>query len=300
MTTQIVAATDLSERARHAVGRALQLGALTEATVRIVHALGLDEMSRWPAGGQAGWGATLTDEAQALLTAHVEAAGIPGDVQPELRIESARADLAILHAARDAGLLVLGAHGSGFIERVLIGSTTSRVLRKSRIPVLVVKQPPKTAYHRVMVAVDFSPASLGAIATARRIAPAAHLVLAHVVEMPFLGKMQLAGVSAPGVEDYRAETHAAAHVALDALVTQAGLAADRHERMLVEGDPSRALLALEAATACDLIVLGKHGTHVVEELLLGSVTEHLLGESQCDLLVMTDPRRPDPLPPVDS
>jgi len=297
--TQIVAATDLSERAMAAVGRAVQLGALTGGRVTVVHALGLDDLSRWPAAGHEGWGTTLTIKARAQLTAHVEATSA-GIAEPEMRIESARPDIAILDAARDADLLVLGAHGSGFLERVLIGSTTSRVLRKSRIPVLVVKQPLQAAYQRVMVAVDFSPASLGAIATARRIAPEAHLILAHVVEMPFLGRMQLAGVSAAGVDSYRAETHAAAHAALDALVAQAGIAADRHERMLVEGDPSRALLALETTTACDLIVLGKHGTHVVEELLLGSVTEHLLGESRCDVLVMTDPRRPDPLPSVDS
>jgi len=36
---------------------------------------------------------------------------------------------------------------------------------------------------------------------------------------------------------------------------------------------------------CDLIVLGKHGESMVEELLLGSVTKQVLAESQGDVLV---------------
>lgn len=43
---------------------------------------------------------------------------------------------------------------------------------------------------------------------------------------------------------------------------------------------------------CDLIALGKHGAHVAEDLLLGSVTKHVLMEAQADTLVVPDPRRP--------
>jgi CPA2 family monovalent cation:H+ antiporter-2 len=35
--------------------------------------------------------------------------------------------------------------------------------------------------------------------------------------------------------------------------------------------------------------MGKHGTHVTEELLLGSVTQRVLAESQGDVLVVVDP-----------
>ncbi|MEO7854889.1 MAG: universal stress protein [Rubrivivax sp.] len=39
--------------------------------------------------------------------------------------------------------------------------------------------------------------------------------------------------------------------------------------------------------ACDLIVVGKHGRNVMEDLLLGSVTSHVLAESVGDVLVST-------------
>jgi len=50
-------------------------------------------------------------------------------------------------------------------------------------------------------------------------------------------------------------------------------------------------------SGADLIVVGKHSSHIGEELLLGRVTKHVLAESQCDVLVMCDPREaPDQSP----
>jgi nucleotide-binding universal stress UspA family protein len=40
----------------------------------------------------------------------------------------------------------------------------------------------------------------------------------------------------------------------------------------------------------NLFVVGKHGSHIAEELLLGRVPRHVRAESQCDVLVIFDPR----------
>lgn len=47
---------------------------------------------------------------------------------------------------------------------------------------------------------------------------------------------------------------------------------------------------MEQEEDCDLIVVGKHGEHLTERLLIGSVTQHVLAESQGDVLVITDER----------
>ena len=49
---------------------------------------------------------------------------------------------------------------------------------------------------------------------------------------------------------------------------------------------------LLAQVDADLLVVGKHGSHIAEELLLGSVTKHVLAEAQGDVLVICDPRDP--------
>ncbi|MHB1402423.1 MAG: universal stress protein [Thiobacillus sp.] len=41
----------------------------------------------------------------------------------------------------------------------------------------------------------------------------------------------------------------------------------------------------EQTTDADLIVMGKHGQSVMEELLLGSVTKHVLAYSSSDVLI---------------
>ncbi|MCW5586962.1 MAG: universal stress protein [Chromatiales bacterium] len=55
----------------------------------------------------------------------------------------------------------------------------------------------------------------------------------------------------------------------------------------MHADPSLAISEQEVERACDLIVVGKHGRSVMEDLLVGSVTSHVLAESVGDVLVST-------------
>ena len=43
----------------------------------------------------------------------------------------------------------------------------------------------------------------------------------------------------------------------------------------------------EQSHDCDLVVLGKHGQSATVDLLLGSVTKHVLAEGNADVLVST-------------
>ena len=67
----------------------------------------------------------------------------------------------------------------------------------------------------------------------------------------------------------------------------AGLAPTDWTPCLVHADPSLAISEQEVERACDLIVVGKHGRSVMEDLLVGSVTSHVLAESVGDVLVST-------------
>ena len=56
-------------------------------------------------------------------------------------------------------------------------------------------------------------------------------------------------------------------------------------QVVVHGDPAWRIVEQEQELDCDLIVIGKQGDSALEELLIGSVTKHVLNESQCDVLV---------------
>jgi nucleotide-binding universal stress UspA family protein len=171
------------------------------------------------------------------------------------------------------------------MRRLILGTTTDRVLRRARRPVLVVRQLPQVDYRRVMVAADFSAWSTHSIDLARRVAPDARLVLAHVVQVPYEEKLRYAGVEPATLDAYRVQAHAAAVQGLHALAEAAGLTPSQWEACVVEGDASLRLVEQEQLLDCDLIVLGKQGQSVAEDLLLGSVTAHVLAEGSADVLV---------------
>jgi nucleotide-binding universal stress UspA family protein len=53
------------------------------------------------------------------------------------------------------------------------------------------------------------------------------------------------------------------------------------------GDAWSQIMRQEQASGCDLIVIGKQGRNAMEDMLLGSTTNRVLGESSADVLVCT-------------
>jgi nucleotide-binding universal stress UspA family protein len=81
------------------------------------------------------------DEIQAQLNA-MAAAFVGSGKRPITDIRRGDPALVLLHAADDegAGLIVVGSHGLGGIERFVLGSVSEKVLRHAHCSVLVVKQ----------------------------------------------------------------------------------------------------------------------------------------------------------------
>lgn len=291
----ILAATDLSASSLEAVDRSLLLAATLDARCTVLHALGVDALAPLLAllGDQADIvSARLIEQARADLSQAVaESAQLRG-LNPALQVAPGLASDAIPRGVEALGvdLVVAGAHGSGFLQRMLLGSTASQLLRKSRHPVLIVKQEPRHAYRRVLVPIDFSAASRRCVELAREVAPGADLLLLHVFEVPFEGKMQFAGVGTDVLLQYRSEMRERCIRQLHELAASAGLQPGDYTGVVLHGDAVREVIVHEERDHCDLIVMGKHGTHVTEELLLGSVTQRVLAESQSDVLVVVDPQ----------
>jgi nucleotide-binding universal stress UspA family protein len=111
-------------------------------------------------------------------------------------------------------------------------------------------------------------------------------LLLHAFELPFEEKLQFAGVSAAVIERYRRDAEQLATAQLAAFARAAGIEPAAARLTVCHGDPSRVILEYEQAQDCDLLVVGKRGLSVVEELLLGSVTKHVLAEATADVLVV--------------
>lgn len=287
----ILAATDFSAPARHAADRAARLAHATGAPLTLMHVLpggALHELRRWLGTGHA-MEQQLHDDAQRQLRAlaselqahrHVtpRTVNASGSVLDEIGQEA---------EALDAALLVLGARGAGFLRRMVLGSTSERLLRRTSRPLLVVRQAPHERYQRVLVALDLSPWSAHAVTLARRVAPHARLLLFNAYQVPFEEKLHFAGVDAATVDHYRRQARVDATQRVHALAAASGLKPGDWEACIVEGDASQRIVEHEQEKDCDLVVLGKHGQSATEDLLLGSVSKHVLAEGSTDVLVST-------------
>ncbi|MEW5893905.1 MAG: universal stress protein [Pseudomonadota bacterium] len=289
---RILAATDLSGPARHAVARAYHIAGTTGAELTLMHVLNQDALDALrqalgilpPAVEQ-----RILDQARQGLAQLAAEYGQATGISAGTHLATGAVLRAILdHAdAVDSDLVVVGARGEGFLRHLLLGTTSERLLRRTLRPILVVKQTPHEAYRRVLVPVDFSPWSAAAVRLARSVAPGADLVLLHAYEAPFEGKLRYAGVDEATIARYQDRVQRDARLRMADLVASLELKPETVRIEVCHGDPSQIILEQEQINDCDLIVMGKHGTGVAEELLLGSVTKHILAESAGDVLVST-------------
>jgi nucleotide-binding universal stress UspA family protein len=145
---RLLVAVDGSGPSLRAVEMAAALAAATGGQIRLLHAVDVDWVhlvGAAPGGmGPIGIGLRLTEieaalqrEAEAQLAACrrvCERAGVTVAAEVQL----ARPVEAILHAAREADLVVMGSRGRGALSGAVLGSVSQRVIAGTRTPVLVV------------------------------------------------------------------------------------------------------------------------------------------------------------------
>ena len=287
----LLATTDLSAASSRSSLRAAMLAKQVGAQLELVHVLeksALDELQqlygqdyeviqkniRTQARKEL---SRLTSQLTKTLGKNVECHLVAGEV-----LESILAQVKTL----DAKILVLGERGvGGFVRQLLLGTTTERLMRLSTCPVLVVKRPPREAYRSVIVPVDFSPWSIRAIHLARAVAPKAELTLLHAYEVPFEYKMRIAWEKEGVIRRYRETARQEAETHLHKVAEEAGVSTIGCNFILVRGNATHHILEQEEEQGADLIILGKHGIGMVEELLLGSCAKQIATQSLCDVLI---------------
>lgn len=283
----ILVATDLSPYARNAAERAAYLSKAQQASLDLLYVANPAPFERLK---------QLVVPDDDLLKRVLDSAGEKihalaamlfqrYDISAGVQVASGSVTTEITRVVQDkhSSLLVCGARGQSVARRLLLGSTVQKMLSRMPCPLLVVKPAPRDAYRTVLVPVDFSPVSLRAIELARRIAPQAEIILLHVYEAPFESSVRFAHIDHDTLTHYRNVIRKDAVTQLAALSKSAGMPDAR--QIVVHGDPGWRIAEQEQELECDLIVVGKQGTSALEELLVGSVTKHVLNESQCDVLV---------------
>lgn len=144
-------------------------------------------------------------------------------------------------------------------------------------------------FKHILIPVDGSPTSMTAVAKAAGLAKAfgSQVTAVYVVDpYPFTG---VGADFAYGQSQYMNAATAEANTALDAArraMEEAGVPVNT---VIGEGHAVHdgILQALES-TGADLIVMGSHGRRGLEKLVLGSVTQRVLGAVHTPVLVVRD------------
>jgi nucleotide-binding universal stress UspA family protein len=285
----ILAATDFSADAQNAVERAAilckSMGLSNGSVLHVVESLWLDNL-RQIAGFAAETEKSILNAAPEALDKLIAEVRENTGFKLEAKVVVGKSKDKILETSAEFDLLVLGAHGKHPLRDFAIGTTAERLLRQSRTPVLVVRHKPEQVYQRILVATDFSAHAQKALAFANQIAAEAEIHLAHVFESFYEGQLLYAGISDETVSEYRIKARNEAEVKMANFIKSSGLKINNLHRSIEHGSHVPTKLHAKATEInADLVVVGRHGKSIAEHLLLGSVTLHLLAESQCDVLV---------------
>ena len=142
-------------------------------------------------------------------------------------------------------------------------------------------------FKLILVPVDGSRTAMLAVDKAAGLAKAfgSRLLLVHVIDQyPFVG---VGTDYSFGQADYLAVATANANKALDSATAALQALGLPSERSTIEGHVVEdGILETAKTSGADLIVMGSHGRHGIEKLLLGSVTQRVLQHTALPVLVV--------------
>lgn len=187
----------------------------------------------------------------------------------------------IVHIAEEENcdLIVMGRRGKGTMERALIGSVTARVIGHTGKDVLVIPEASQLSWENILLATDGSACCDNALARALEIAQERQAKLSAVSVVYSNDEFYAVG------QEVVKELYKDADKVLDKVKKWAGDLGVQAELFVRDGEPHQAITAMAAEISASLIVMGSHGRKGLTRLLMGSVTERVIGYADCPVLV---------------
>jgi len=287
----IVVGIDGTRNAGEALRWALSEARLRHGRVRVLHAWTISAAASIPhllPGSLERAKDELRASAELIVQDELERVGddaVGADIE-QIVVDGQPAE-ALLDAAVDADLLVVGSRGHGALASTLLGSVSQQCLHHAPCPIAVVHAAHHGDRRRVVVGVDGS--------------AGAQLALEWAAEEARLRGTSIYAVCAYAVPSHVAAAGPAGAGALaqlrDGLERSAELALEQAERSVgTVSVTTRAVLGsavdslLEAASDAELLVVGSRGRGGFSGLILGSVSQHCA--SRAPGVVVVVPRSP--------
>jgi len=165
-------------------------------------------------------------------------------------------------------VIVMGRRDKSDLLRVMLGSSTEKVIGHTHSDVLVVPREARINGNGIILPVDGSRNSDAAAAT--------------VLNLVKKCKVPVTVVSVAIDERLRDDAEALAKQ-VQTLMAESSVNVDIDVRV---GQPDESIVECAKEHGADLIVMGSHGKTGLERLLVGSVSERVIGSAECPVLVV--------------
>jgi nucleotide-binding universal stress UspA family protein len=276
----ILLATDLGARCDRALDRAARLAAEWSTRLVVVHAIQepapFTDLPSWRRSSDS----TI---AACKRTLDHDISEHPG-LATELVVERGEPTSMIVAAAEKFGcaLIITGMARDETFGRIQLGATVETLARQTDVPVLIVKSRPRSAYHHIVVATDFSESSRTAMEAALSLFPTAQFTLFHAFNI----------VYETYIDDRMAAREAERRQALEQCMTfidsmPAAVAAKARIHSVCEyGEPGALLRDLVTTSSIQLVVLGTAGRSGLTSMLVESTALRLATEVPVDVLLV--------------
>lgn len=288
----VLVGTSLGAESDAVVRSGLAVARASKSQVYLIHAAPSQHpLGRYPEG------AALTDiqgeidAREAALRQQIERLGIQPDELAGADVHTGSPYRILVEAARKlrAGLIVVGAAGTGPLGAELLGSTAERVLRKATAPVLVVRGELPVPIHRVLAPVDLSTLSADAFHCGLNVLCQIAAPDLQVKAMYAVGLLEtLAARKDQGFEEAARRAESTAKDELRRFVLENRPETPIHlETAVVRGEARQEILDELAKAPAELILLGTHGRGGLDRLVLGSVAATVARKAPCSVLMVS-------------
>ena len=276
---QVLVAIDRSAMAGEALKRAISITKEKSAKLIVIHVIE-------PLFLEVPYAKSVDeDKIRQKLTEEIDRLNSQAQVEYILFIESGPAAGTIGHTAEkiQADLLVVGSHGKKEIQSNHFGSTTLKLIQRTHIPVLVVKNEVKTNYQNMIAPTNLSDYSKESILFANALFPKSHKKYLFAFETISELQAMTYQISDEVAQELRGLRTKDAVNAFTQFVKEVG----EGEMELIEYSASinEDLLDYITKERSDLLVLGSKGVDNLNSFVFGSTASYLVQRSPIDVLV---------------
>jgi len=290
----ILLATDFSDASEKAFHYATAIARLHGSKIYVVHVISPESISFIPE--------LPLDRYRHEAERQMERLASRSELKPiahetVLRAGSVWSVLSAVIRQADIELVVLGTHGRGGLEKLVLGSAAEEVVRRAGCPVITVGPhidvPLSTTgeFQRILFATDFHPASVKAFDYALLLAnqPQTKLILLHVMPPAALPGPGLTFYNEKAINEWQAKVRATAKEKLEKLLPPDARLCSEPEYVVGFDFIAAGILKVAAERKADLIIMGANRpvSAKISAHALGAVSYEVICHSKCAVLTVS-------------